>query len=38
VGALALSRAVDDEALSKEILSSARHALRDQHVRPRSKR
>jgi hypothetical protein len=38
VGALALSRAVDDEALSKEILSSARDALRHQHTRPRSKR
>ena len=30
VGSLALSRAVDDEALSKEILSSARDALRHQ--------
>jgi TetR/AcrR family transcriptional regulator, transcriptional repressor for nem operon len=33
LGSLALSRAVDDEALSKEILSSAREALRHQHAR-----
>jgi TetR/AcrR family transcriptional repressor of nem operon len=33
VGALSLSRAVDDEALSKEILSNAREALRHQHAR-----
>ena len=32
LGALALSRAVDDEALSREILSSAREALRHQHA------
>jgi len=38
VGALALSRAVDDEALSKEILSCARDALRHQRARPRRKR
>jgi TetR/AcrR family transcriptional repressor of nem operon len=33
LGALALSRAVDDETLSREILSSARESLRDQHAR-----
>ena len=33
LGSLALSRAVDDETLSKEILSSAREALRHQHAR-----
>jgi hypothetical protein len=38
VGSLVLARAVDEEALSKEILSSARDALRHQHARPRSKR
>jgi TetR/AcrR family transcriptional repressor of nem operon len=32
VGSLALSRAVDDEALSREILSSAREVLRHQHA------
>ena len=32
LGSLALSRAVDDEALSREILSSAREALRHQHA------
>jgi TetR/AcrR family transcriptional regulator, transcriptional repressor for nem operon len=32
LGSLALSRAVDDETLSKEILSSAREALRHQHA------
>jgi TetR/AcrR family transcriptional repressor of nem operon len=31
-GALALSRAVDDEAFSKEILSSVHDALRHQHA------
>jgi TetR/AcrR family transcriptional repressor of nem operon len=35
VGSLALSRAVDDQALSDEILSSAREALRHQHVTTR---
>jgi hypothetical protein len=32
VGSLALSRAVDDEGLSDEILTSAREALRHQHA------
>jgi hypothetical protein len=32
VGSLALSRAVDDQALSDEILSSAREALRHHPV------
>ncbi len=32
VGALALSRAVDDEALSKELLTTVREALRQQHA------
>jgi TetR/AcrR family transcriptional repressor of nem operon len=32
VGSLALSRAVDEEALSNEILSSAREALRRRHA------
>jgi len=32
LGSLALSRAVDDEDLSREILASARVALRHQHT------